>query len=317
MNILVTGGAGFIGSNIVDELIALGHNTTVIDNLSTGCREYVNKKANFYKIDINSSKVKDILKQENINYVIHHAAQIDVQKSLTDPVFDARNNIIGTINLLKSSVQAGVKKVVYASSAALYGQPDYLPLDEKHPVKAMSPYGISKHTPEHYLKMFKEIYDLDYTILRYSNVYGPRQDPTGEGGVVSIFVDRMLNGQAPIIYGDGEQTRDFIYVGDIVSANIAALSNGNGELVNISCNTRNSVNEIKKIINDILDSKLKPIYKDERDGDIKHSVMDNSKSKKILNWQPEYDLNKGLRKTIKYYLKNKEMEEVTVTLEDE
>jgi len=149
--------------------------------------------------------------------------------------------------------------------------------------------------------MFKEIYDLDYTILRYSNVYGPRQDPMGEGGVVSIFVDRMLNGQAPIIYGDGEQTRDFIYVRDIVSANIAALSNGNGEFVNISCNTRNSVNELHKIINNILSSNIKPIYEDEREGDIKHSVMDNSKAKKILNWQPKYDLKTGLIKTIQYY----------------
>ncbi len=314
MNILVTGGAGFIGSNIVDTLISLGHRTTVIDNLSTGKLEYVNQRSNFYKIDLKSNRVKEVLKQENINYAIHHAAQIDVQKSINDPIFDAQNNIIGTLNLLQSCVQAGVNKVVYASSAALYGQPDYLPIDEKHPVKAMSPYGISKHTPEHYLRMFKEIYNLNYTILRYSNVYGPRQDSTGEGGVVSIFVDRMLNGQAPIIYGDGEQTRDFIYVDDIVSANIVALSNGNGELVNISYNVRNSINSLYKSINNILGSNLKPIYKKEREGDIKNSVMDNSRAKKILNWQPEYDLKTGLSKTIKYYAQARGMDEVAATI---
>ncbi len=301
MNILVTGGAGFIGSNLVDRLIELGHKVAVVDNLSTGFKEYVNKKAIFYELELTSPGIEDVIKEENITHVFHQAAQINVQKSLSDPVFDARNNIIGTLNLLDYCVQNGIKKIIYASSAAVYGEPGYLPLDEKHPVKAMSPYGISKHTPEHYLKVYKDNYNLNYIILRYSNAYGPRQDPLGEGGVISIFVNRMLTGKPPIIYGDGSQTRDFIYVKDIVSANIAALKRGNGELVNISCNKRNSINDLYEIINDILETNLTPVYKKERYGDIKQSILDNSRAREVLDWRPEYNLHTGLVKTIKYY----------------
>jgi UDP-glucose 4-epimerase len=301
MKILVTGGAGFIGSNIVDKLINLGYETVVVDNLSSGKKENLNPGARFYELDIISPEVKRVFEQEGITHVIHHAAQIDVQQSIDNPLFDINNNILGTVNILENCKDYGVKKIIYASSAAVYGEPDYLPVDEEHPIKAMSSYGVSKHTPEHYLRMYKQLYELDYTILRYANAYGPRQDPKGEGGVIAIFVEKMLFGESPIIFGDGEQTRDFIYVEDIVKANLKALTQGDGELVNISCNTRHSVNDLYRMINQILNTDLKPIYRDERIGDIRHSYLDNNRARKVLNWEPEYDLRAGLTKTIEHY----------------
>lgn len=303
MSTLVTGGAGFIGSNIVDKLVKNEEKVIIVDNLSSGKKENINKKAKFYKMNLLSDELKEVFEKENITHVIHHAAQIDVQKSFEDTIFDANNNIVGTLNLLNYCVEYNINKIIYASSAAVYGEPDYLPIDEKHPIKAISPYAVSKHTPEHYIKMYKEAYDLNYTILRYANAYGPRQDPKGEGGVISIFVDSMLEGNKPVIYGDGEQTRDFIYVEDLVSANITALNTGDNELVNISCNNRDSVNDLYKIINDILGSNLYPVYKAPKDGDIKHSVLDNTNAKNVLGWKPEYNLKEGLIKTIDYYKK--------------
>ncbi len=312
MKIMVTGGAGFIGSHIVDKLISLGYKTVVIDNLSRGKMGNINPAARFYQVDITAPEIYKIFKQEKVTHIIHHAAQIDVQHSIEDPLLDINNNILGTVNILENCRKYGVNKIIYASSAAVYGEPDYLPVDEEHPIKAMSSYGVSKHTPEHYLMMYRQLYNLDYTILRYANVYGPRQDPKGEGGVIAIFVDKMLNGERPVIYGDGEQTRDFVYVEDIVKANLKALTRGDGELVNISSNTQHSVNDVYRIINEILETNLEPIYKEERKGDIKHSFLDNSKARKVLNWEPEYDLLSGLNKTIDYYLS---MREAAITRE--
>lgn len=314
MNILVTGGAGFIGSNIVDRLIMLGHNVIIIDNLSTGKIENINPNAKFYKKDITSPLMKEVFINENITHVIHHAAQIDVKLSVTNPVFDARNNILGTLNLLENCCKYGVEKVIYASSAAVYGEPEYLPVDEEHPVKAVSPYGISKLTAEHYLEMYKRLYSLDYTVLRYANVYGPRQDPMGEGGVVPIFVDWMLTGQRPIIHGDGEQTRDFIYVVDIVDTNLKALEAGDNHIINVSCKQNYSINYLYKTINQILGTKIKPIYREERKGDIRHSYLDNKKAKKILDWKPEFDLCSGLIQTIIYYARQQGRNEIAVSL---
>lgn len=301
MAILVTGGAGFIGSNIVDGLIDKSYEVIVLDNLSTGKKENLNNHVTFYEMDIRDNNLEKVFEENKINFVIHQAAQIDVQHSIEDPRYDAQNNILGTINLLEMVRKYGVEKIIYASSAAVYGNPDYLPLDEKHSIKPMSPYGISKHTPEHYLDIYNKVYGLKYTILRYSNAYGPRQDAKGEGGVISIFVDRMLKRKSPIIYGDGEQTRDFIYVGDLVAANIASLENGNNEIFNISSNNKISINNIYKIINKILDTDLSPKYKEKRSGDIKHSILNNNKAKKILNWSPKFSLREGLAKTINYY----------------
>jgi UDP-glucose 4-epimerase len=303
MEVLVTGGAGFIGSNIIDGLIEAGHKAIVVDNLSTGKKENLNKNAEFYQLDIRDQELEKVFEENNITHVIHHAAQIDVQHSIKDPLFDAQNNILGTINVLEMAKKYGVEKIIYASSAAVYGEPDYLPVDEEHPIKAMSPYGITKHTPEHYIKMYNELYDLKYTIFRYSNVYGPRQDPKGEGGVVSIFVDKMLAEERPVIFGDGEQTRDFIHVYDIVKTNLLALEKGDNILINVSTESRDSVNDLVNYLNEILPYSLEAINEEARKGDILHSSLANGKAKELLGWAPDYDLREGLKQTVEYYSK--------------
>jgi UDP-glucose 4-epimerase len=303
MEVLVTGGAGFIGSNIVDGLIKEGHKAIVVDNLSTGKKENLNEKAEFYQLDIRDQELEKVFEENEISHIIHHAAQIDVQHSIKDPLFDAHNNILGTINVLEMAKEYEVEKIIYASSAAVYGEPDYLPVDEEHPIKAMSPYGITKHTPEHYIKMYSELYNLKYTIFRYSNVYGPRQDPKGEGGVVSIFVDEMLAEERPVIFGDGEQTRDFIHVYDIVKANLLALEKGDNILVNISTESRDSVNDLVDYLNEILPYSLEAINEEARKGDILHSSLANGKAKELLGWTPDYDLREGLKQTVEYYSK--------------
>jgi UDP-glucose 4-epimerase len=301
MKIIVTGGAGFIGSHIVDKLIEKHHQVVVVDNLSTGKKEYINKEAKFYHTDINDNYLDEIFELEKPNYVIHHAAQIDVQTSVHNPVLDAEINILGTLKLVKLCTKHHIKKMVYASSAAVYGDPLYLPVDEKHVVNPISFYGISKHTPEHYIQTYAQLHGLKYTILRYANVYGIRQDPKGEGGVVSIFVDKLLNNISPYIYGDGEQTMDFIYVKDVAAANLAALDKEDNEICNISCNTQTTVNELLRTMNDIMHKDVKPTHQPPRLGDIVHSYLDNTKAKAYLGWAPEYDLQQGLTETIEYY----------------
>lgn len=301
MNVLVTGGAGFIGSHIVDKLINEGLDVVVIDNLSTGKLENLNEKAKFYNLDITSKQLATVFEKEKIDVVIHQAAQTDVQKSLQDPISDSKVNINGTINLLKCCRKYNVRKIIYASSAAVYGKPEYLPIDEKHPIQPMSFYGISKFTPENYFRIYKELYGLNYTILRYSNIYGPRQDSKGEGGVIAIFIDKLLNEQTPIIFGDGEQTRDFLYVEDVAEANFRAIFKGDGEILNISTNTRISINQLYTELTSILHLDLKPHYREARLGDILHSSLNNQKAIQILNWQPKYTFSEGLLKTVSYY----------------
>ena len=302
MKILVTGGAGFIASHIADRLVGLEHEVVVVDNLSTGKREYINSEARFYKCDItNYETLKLVFDIEEPEIVIHHAAQIDVQTSLKRPSFDAQNNIIGTINILECCRKLNVRKIIYPSSAAVYGNPQYLPVDEGHPVKPISFYGISKHTPEHYIRVYSQLYGIKYTIFRYSNVYGIRQDPKGEGGVVSIFVDRLLNEETPFIYGDGEQTRDFIYVKDVANANVLALARGDNEIIDISTNKPVTINELYKIMKEISGSSLEIEYKAAREGDILHSYLDNEKALKCLDWKIEYDIENGVKETLNYY----------------
>ncbi|WP_347489293.1 SDR family oxidoreductase [Desulfoscipio sp. XC116] len=305
MQVLVTGGAGFIGSHIVDALIARGIRTAVLDNLSTGRFENVDPRVNFYKGDLRDEKfVRETLRAEKPDYVIHHAAQIDVQTSVDDPATDAAINIIGTINLLEACRSCGVKKIVYASSAAVYGNPRYLPVDEEHSLQPLSGYGVSKHTVEHYLAVYRAIYGLDYTALRYANVYGPRQDATGEGGVVATFTDRLLRGERCRIYGDGRQTRDFIFVGDVVRANLAALDMAgaaNSGIYNISTGMPTSVNELYDTLRQITGSNLEPEYCPPRAGDIEHSYLAEKKAITGLRWQAMHSLAKGLRDTVDYY----------------
>lgn len=304
MKVLVTGGAGFIGSHIVDYLIKNKHEAIVVDNLSTGKEENINAASVFYRVDITDYKsLEKVFKIEKPDYVMHHAAQISIQNSIINPTFDADTNIIGTINLLRCCVKFDTKKIIYASSAAVYGNPVYLGVDEEHPVQPLSFYGVSKQTPEHYIKVFSNLFNLNYTILRYSNAYGIRQDPKGEGGVVSIFVDKLLNKEQPVIFGDGLQTRDFVYVEDIALANLAAIHSGDGEIVNISINQPTSLIELLKMMNDICGTKIKPIYTEAKPGDIKTSYLDNGKARQILSWEPLYSIQEGLRLTIEFYSK--------------
>ncbi|MFW6022678.1 MAG: SDR family oxidoreductase [Halanaerobiaceae bacterium] len=301
MNVMVTGGAGFIGSHIVDLLIEKGYSVVIIDDLSTGKMENINKEAEFYKIGIQSDELYKIFQKKRITHIIHQAAQVDVQSSLNNPLFDADINICGTINLLECCRKYGVKKIVYASSAAVYGEPEYLPIDEDHPVQPLSPYGISKYTPEHYITMYHKIYGIEYTILRYSNVFGPRQSAEGEGGVISIFVDRMLADKRPVIYGDGSQSRDFIFVKDVAAANIKSLEKGNGRIMNISCCKKHTIHELVSYLNKALDKKLNTEYRKERTGDIRHSLLDNNLAHNYLNWNPRYKFYEGLQETVNYY----------------
>ncbi len=304
MKVLVTGGAGFIGSHIVDHLITNKHSVVVVDNLSTGKVENINPSAVFYWTNITNYKsLENVFKVERPDYVMHLAAQINIQNSIIDPTFDAETNIIGTLNLLRCCVKFDIKKIIYASSAAVYGNPIYLGINEEHSEQPISFYGISKHTPEQHIKVFSELYNLKYTILRYSNAYGIRQDPKGEGGVVSIFVDKLLNKEQPIIFGDGLQTRDFIYVEDIALANLAAIHSGDGEIINISINKPTSLIELLKTMNEIYGTNIQPIFMEAKPGDIKTSYLDNGKARRILYWKPRYSLHEGLRLTLEFYRK--------------
>ena len=302
MKIVVTGGAGFIGSNVVDELISNKHEVCVIDNLSTGTIDNLNDKAKFYKYDItNIDILKLIFEIERPEVVYHFAAQIDVQTSLKKPAFDANINIVGTINVLECCRKYEVKKIIYPSSAAVYGNPKYLPVDEKHPIDPISFYGISKYTPEHYIKIFCSLYSIKYTIFRYSNVYGIRQDPKGEGGVVSVFIDKFLNNESLVIFGEGEQTRDFIYVKDIAKANLLALNCGDNMILNISTNIPITVNELYETMKNIFNSDVKAVYKEPRQGDILHSSLDNKLATEFLQWKIQYKFENGVSETIAYY----------------
>ncbi|MFD1422497.1 NAD-dependent epimerase/dehydratase family protein [Laceyella tengchongensis] len=301
MKVLVTGGAGFIGSHIVDQLIARGDQVVIVDNLSSGKESQVNPAAVFYNVDITSPDLHAVMEQERPEVVIHQAAQIHVNTSVDNPSLDANINILGSINLLEGCRKAGVKKVVYASSAAVYGTPAYLPVDERHPIGPLSGYGVSKYTVEHYLSVYHHLYGLNYTVLRYANVYGLRQDPRGEGGVISIFIDKVLGREPLTIFGDGEQTRDYIYVEDIARANLSAIERGDGEVLNVGTGVSTSLNEVVRLFDEIAGVKHEVNYGPDRAGDIKHSYFNNEKVRRVLDWEPRVSLREGLAKTYAYY----------------
>lgn len=303
MNVLVTGGAGFIGSHVVDLLVETGCRVSVVDDLSSGRFENINPRVNFYKIDIRDQYLKEALDREKPEAVIHLAAQADVQRSLKDPLSDAEINILGTVNLLSACAGCGAGKVVYASTAAGYGNPCYLPLDVCHPAQPQSPYGVSKYAVEHYLRVFRETCGINYTVLRFANVYGPRQDSSGEGGVVAIFANKLLRGLNPDIYGDGEQTRDFIYVKDVAAASVAALRRGDGGTFNVSTGAGLSVNHLFRELKKITGSLLEPVYRPPRTGDITHSYLASESTCASLDWRPRYTLEEGLRETVGFYRK--------------
>ncbi|WP_027633524.1 NAD-dependent epimerase/dehydratase family protein [Clostridium hydrogeniformans] len=302
MKILVTGGAGFIGSNIVDGFIENGHDVVVVDNLSHGKRGNLNSKVKFYNLDIRDKELNKIFESERPEVVCHHAAQISVPKSVDNPIEDADINIIGSLNLLECCRLYGVKKVIYPASAAIFGEPIYLPIDENHPLDMMSGYGVTKHTLEHYLKVYKELYNINYTVMRYANVYGPRQDSTGEGGVVAIFCEKILENEVPTIFGNGEQTRDFVFVKDVVEANIKALTELDNEIYNVATNTKISIDDLFNMVCNILNKDMKPVYGEERAGDIRHSYMTYKKINEACGWKPQYSLENGIKETINYYI---------------
>jgi len=290
LKILVTGGAGFIGSHIVDILIENGHDVSILDNLSTGSEKNLNSSAKFIKGDILDKN----LNLTGFDCVIHEAAQINVRKSVEDPVFDANINILGTINILEKMKEYGIKKIIFSSSGgAVYGEPVYLPVDEKHSVNPLSPYGLSKFCAEEYIKLYNRLYGIEYCILRYSNVYGERQDPLGEAGVISIFIDKMKKGEIPVIYGNGNQTRDFVNVKDVARANLMALDWKN-EIVNIGSGNETSVNELFNIISSEVGFDKNPIYEKEREGEVYRIYIDYSKARG-LGWKPEVKLTHGIK----------------------
>jgi UDP-glucose 4-epimerase len=302
VRILVSGGAGFIGSNVADRFVALGHEVAVFDNLSSGFREFVHPKAKLYEGDLaDAAAVDAAIADFRPDLVDHHAAQIDVRKSVTDPVFDARVNILGSIGLLQACVAHGVKKVVYASTGgALYGEGRVLPAPEDHPVNPEAPYGASKHTVEHYLYIWKLLHGLDYTVLRYPNVYGPRQNPHGEAGVNAIFIGLMLEGKEPRIFGDGTAVRDYLYVGDVVEANVLALAKGGGEMVNIGTGVGTSVNDIVRELKAITGFKGEPIHLPARPGEVQRIYLDATRAKQVLGWAPTVSFSEGLRRTVEW-----------------
>ncbi len=302
MNILVTGGAGFIASQIADAYITEGNNVTIIDDLSTGFEENINPEAKFYNLSITDPGIIEIFKKEKFDLVNHHAAQIDVRKSVVDPMFDASVNILGTINLLQSCVQTSVKKIIFASTGgAIYGEQEYFPADESHPTSPISPYGITKLTIEKYLHFYHLEHKLRYTILRYANVYGPRQNPFGEAGVVAIFANKLLKGELPVINGSGEQTRDYVFVDDVVKANLLAVSDEQNNIYNVGTAIETNVNVIYKILNDTIGKGLAKKHGPAAPGEQMRSVISSENLYKKFNWKPSTPLKEGLEKTADYF----------------
>ncbi|MCD6238013.1 MAG: SDR family NAD(P)-dependent oxidoreductase [Thermotogae bacterium] len=301
--VLVTGGAGFIGSHLVDKLIDKGYNVIAVDNLSTGRSEYINNKALFYQIDItNIDAIKQVFQVHKPSTVFHLAAQISVSRSTREPAFDALTNVVGTVNLLEASIENGAKKFVFSSSGGVvYGEVDEYPIKETMPFAPVSPYGISKMTGEYYLRFFKREKGLDYVALRYANVYGPRQDPYGEAGVVAIFINKILKGEKPVINGDGEYIRDYVFVDDVVNANIKAMEYSGTVEVNISTSKGTSVNELFKILKSLTKFNNNAEYGPPRPGDIRKNILDNNLAREKLSWKPSYSLENGLKETIEYF----------------
>jgi len=302
MKVLVTGGAGFIGSHLVDRLVQEGHEVIIVDNLVTGKRRNINRAARFYKLDIQSWRLERVFRNERPNVVMHLAAQMDVRKSVEDPMFDAQVNILGTLNVLQQAVKHGVRKVVFSSSGgAIYGEQEIYPEPESHVTRPLSPYGLSKLCGEQYLSYYQRSSGLQVVSLRYANVYGPRQDPEGEAGVVAIFIQKMLNNEQAVINGNGRQTRDFVFVEDVVEANLAVMGQETQGTYNVGTGVETSVNDLFRILIQHTGSTCKEVHGPAKKGEQARSVIDNTRMRHELSWEPKADLSEGLKKTVEYF----------------
>src|SRR5215469_2974476 len=303
MKIIVTGAAGFVGSHVADAYVEVGHEVVVIDDLSRGRNENINPKCRFYSCDIRDRKtIESIFSIEKPAVVNHHAAQMDVRRGVREPVFDAQVNILGGINLIEAAIANGVKRFIYVGTAgAGYGEPDRMPVPEDYPINPITPYGVSKHTVEHYLFTFRFLYGLDYVVLRYGNVYGPRQSSQGEAGVFAIFSEQMLSGVQPVIYGNGNKVRDYVYVSDVAAANVAALERGTDEIFNIGSQIETTDLEVFQMVRSLLCGDFEPQYVPVRPGEIQRICLDISKAKSLLQWEPRVSLLEGARITVAYF----------------
>jgi UDP-glucose 4-epimerase len=303
VKILVTGAAGFVASHVADAYVNAGHEVVILDDLSRGTKSNVNSKARFYSCDIRDREaIEKIFISEKPLVVNHHAAQMDVRRGVREPLFDAQVNILGSLNLIEAGLAHGTKRFIYiASAGAGYGEPKLMPVTEDHTINPITPYGISKHTIEHYLFTFRFLYGLEYVVLRYGNVYGPRQSSQGEAGVFAIFSEQMLSGLQPVIYGDGNKVRDYVYISDVVAANIAALTRGTNEIFNISTGVATTDLEVFHLVRDLLGKQVAPKYVARRAGEIDNICLDISKAKAQLQWEPCVKLSEGASNTVAYF----------------
>jgi UDP-glucose 4-epimerase len=302
MKVLVTGGAGFIGSHVVDAFAAAGHQVVVVDDLSTGKRDNLNPKARFYQVDIRSPELAQVFIAEKPEIISHQAARANVRESMSKPMLYADVNVLGSLNLLENARTYGVKKIIYAGTGgATYGEPQYLPVDEEHPANPLDPYGASKHHVEHYLHLYWLNYKMAYTVLRYPNVYGPRQDPLGEAGVVAIFTGKMLKGEPCVINGTGEQERDFCYVGDVARANLLAIDHGESGIYNIGTGIGVNINTIAAELKKITGYKLDVAHGPAKLGEVFKVYLKADKARNGLGWQPTVGLSEGLARTVAWF----------------
>jgi UDP-glucose 4-epimerase len=306
MRILVTGGAGFIGSTIVDAYIAAGHDVAILDNFSTGREQNVNPRADLHRMDMRErAQVEELVRSNRFDLVNMQAAQLDVRHSVRDPQFDAAQNVLGTLNVLQSAIESGTRRFIFASTGgAVYGEQEQFPADENHPTNPISPYGVTKLTVEKYLNCFRHVHGIEYVVFRYTNVYGPRQNPHGESGVIAIFCDMMLRGLQPTINGSGEQTRDYVYVGDVVDAHVRAieyLERAGTNTFNLCTNTEITVNELFDTLNGMFDGRFTRTYGPQMPGEQMRSVCSFGRAERLLGWRPTMGFAEGLERTVAHH----------------
>jgi UDP-glucose 4-epimerase len=301
MRVLVTGGAGFIGSHLVDAFLAAGHEVSVVDDLSSGFRHNIPSTVPFYQMDICSPELSRVFALETPEIVSHQAARANVRESFEKPVLYATVNVVGSVNVLACCRRFGVRKVIYASTGgAVYGEPECLPVPENHPIRPLDPYGAAKHHVEHYLQIYKSHFGIDFTVLRYPNVFGPRQNPDGEAGVVAIFIGKMLKGKVPVINGSGNQERDFVYVGDIARANLLALDRAGGTIMNAGSGIGTSVNQIYDVLQEVLAFPHPADYGPAKRGEVYRIFLNSTMANEQLYWRPDVSLRDGLLQTVHF-----------------